>query len=110
VEKEYALFLIQNESFKSSSLRTTYGVNEMNVVVKGVQKQVLDAMIEKGYASTQSEAIRLALFWFGQSKLNLDELAVKKMEKLHKEIKSSKRKVYSLDEMIKMHPEYKTLK
>jgi len=82
----------------------------MNVIVKGAPKQVLDLMLAKGYASTQSEAIRLALFWFGQSKLDLDELAAKKMDKIHKEIKSGKRKVYSLDEMIKMHPEFKALK
>lgn len=60
--------------------------------------------------STQSEAIRLALFWFAESKLNEDELAAKKMEKIHKEIKKGKRKVYTLDEMIKTHPEYKILK
>jgi len=106
VQKEHDSNLIQNESFKSSSFQS----NIMNVVVKGAPKQVLDSMLAKGYASTQSEAIRLALFWFGQSKLNEDELAAKKMEKLHKEIKSGKRKVYSLDEMIKIHPEYKMLK
>ena len=110
MQKARDSFLIQNESFKSSSFHTTFGVSEMNVVVKGAPKQVLETMLKCGYASTQSEAIRLALFWFGQSKLNQDELAAKKMDKIYKDIKSGKRKTYTLDEMIKTHPEFKALK
>lgn len=105
MQKEHDSLLIQNESFKSSSFQS----NSMNVVVKGVPKQVLEEMLAKGYASTQSEAIRLALFWFGQSRLNLDELAAKKMDKLYADIKSGKRKTYTLKQMVQKYPEFKEL-
>ncbi len=82
----------------------------MNVVVKGATKQILDEMLKKGYASTNSEAIRLALFWFDKSQLAQDERAAKKIEKIHKRIKEGKEKTISLDEMAKEFPEFRGLK
>ncbi|VVB74963.1 Uncharacterised protein [uncultured archaeon] len=81
----------------------------MNVNLRGATKQVLDIMIEKGFAATQSEAIRLAVFWFGQNKLEENELAAKKMAKIHAQIKSGKHKVVSAKKAAKMYPELKKL-
>jgi hypothetical protein len=102
-------FLIQNESFKSSLFNNIYSEFEMNVVIEGASKQVLEAMLKNGYASTQSEAIRLALFWFGQSKLNQDELAAQKMDKIYADIKSGKMKTHPLKQMVRKYPEFKEL-
>jgi hypothetical protein len=102
-------FLIQNESFKSSLFNNIYSEFEMNVVIEGAPKQVLEAMLKNGYASTQSEAIRLALFWFGQSRLNQDELAAQKMDKIYADIKSGKIKTLPLKQMARKYPEFKEL-
>ena len=101
--------MIQNEAFKYSLFQSINSEFNMNVSIKGTSKQVLDTMIKQGYASTQSEAIRLALFWFDQSKLNQNELAVKKITKIHKEIKKGKRKTLSLKQVTKTNPEFKEL-
>ena len=81
----------------------------MNVVLRGMPKEIVEKMITVGYASTQSEAIRLAIFWFGKEHLNEDELAAKKMDKIYKDYKEGKLKTYSMKEYAKKHPEFKEL-
>ena len=39
----------------------------MNVILRGETKSILESMVNLGYANTQSEAIRLAILWFGQN-------------------------------------------
>ena len=38
----------------------------MNVTLRGRVSQVLDFLVEKGYANTKSEAIRLAILNYGE--------------------------------------------
>jgi hypothetical protein len=103
-----ALFLIRFESFLNHSIYSVFS-GFMNVVLKGIPKQTIDAMVKLGYATTQSEAIRLAVFWFGKEHLDLDELAARKLDKLYKEHKAGNRKEYSAKEMAKKFPELKEL-
>lgn len=81
----------------------------MNVILRGETKSILESMVNLGYANTQSEAIRLAILWFGKEQLSEDELVAKKMLQIHKEIKEGKMKTYSLEETIKNYPEFAKL-
>ena len=52
----------------------------MNVTLRGRIRQILDSMVEEGYANTKSEAIRLAILNFGEEHIN-EEIMIK--EKLN---------------------------
>ncbi len=81
----------------------------LNVVLRGVSREVLEKMISRGYANTQSEAIRLAVISFGKNEQILDELAAKNAEKINSEIKRGRHKVLSVKQLSKKHPEFRVL-
>ena len=71
----------------------------INIELKGYTAEVINKMLDDGYAKTKTEAIRLALFEFDQvHKLTEEELYAKAAQKLLKDIKSGKEKTsrYSL--------------
>lgn len=63
----------------------------MNVVLKGVADEILEKMIDKGYATTKSEAIRLALITFDKENLTENELVTRKLDEIDYQIKKNKR-------------------
>ncbi|PJA21309.1 MAG: hypothetical protein COX63_00225 [Candidatus Diapherotrites archaeon CG_4_10_14_0_2_um_filter_31_5] len=65
----------------------------MNVVLRGKSKEIVETMVEEGYANSQSEAIRLAVIDFGQKHLSEVELVNRKLDKLNKEIEEGKSKL-----------------
>ena len=65
----------------------------MNVILRGRTKQVLENMVEEGYANTQSEAVRLAVIQFGKEHFSEVELVNRKLDKLNKDIDEGKSKL-----------------
>jgi len=63
----------------------------MNVDFRGKTKQILESMVEEGYANTQSEAARLAIIQFGEEHFNEVELVNRKLDRLNREIEEGKR-------------------
>ncbi len=72
----------------------------MNVILKGKTKAIAEAMVEEGYANTQSEAIRLALVDFEQRHLGEVELVNLKLDHIDHAIKAGKRKLLNVDEAL----------
>lgn len=72
----------------------------MNVDLRGKTKAIAQTMVEKGYASTQSEAIRLALFSFEKEHLSEVELVNKKLDRIDDLIKQGKRKSLTAEEAL----------
>ena len=72
----------------------------MNVDFKGRTKQILQTMVEDGYANTQSEAARLAVIQFGEGHFNEVELVNKKLDRIDQDIKAGKRKLLNADQAI----------
>ncbi|MDE1871227.1 MAG: hypothetical protein KGI06_03230 [Candidatus Micrarchaeota archaeon] len=65
----------------------------INIELKGYVAEVVDKMLEDGYAKTKTEAIRLALFEFDRiHKLTEEELYANAVQKMLKDIKSGKEK------------------
>ncbi len=68
-------------------------MSNINIELKGYTAEVVEKMLEDGYAKTKTEAIRLALFEFDQiHKLTEEELYAKATDKILKDIKSGKEK------------------
>ena len=72
----------------------------MNVTFRGRTKEVLENMVEEGYANTQSEAARLAIIQFGEEHFNEVELVNRKLDKIDQDIKSGKRKLLNADQAL----------
>lgn len=72
----------------------------MNVILRGKTKTVLETMVQKGYANTLSEAIRLAIINFGEKHLSEEELVNKKLDYIDAQIKQGKRKLLSADKAL----------
>jgi len=72
----------------------------MNVDFRGRTKQILESMVEKGYANTQSEAARLAIVQFGEEHFNEVELVNKKLDRIDQDIKAGKRKLLNADQAL----------
>ena len=65
----------------------------INIELKGYVAEVIEKMVNDGYAKTRTEAIRLALFEFDQiHKLTEDELYSKAAQKMLGDIRSGKEK------------------
>lgn len=84
----------------------------INLKLTGVPERAIDQFIDMGYASSKTEAIRFAILRTledikKQEKEN--ELVIRKMQQIDKEIAEGKRKVYTLDEAIQECPELKEL-
>ncbi len=65
----------------------------MNVTLRGRVQQILDMMIEEGYANTKSEAIRLAILDFGEKRVNEGLLVKGKLDLIDNEIRGGRRRV-----------------
>ncbi len=65
----------------------------MNVTLRGRVQQILDIMIEEGYANTKSEAIRLAILDFGEKRANEWLLVKEKLDTIDNEIREGRRQV-----------------
>lgn len=72
----------------------------MNVDFRGRTKQILENMVEEGYANTQSEAARLAIVQFGEEHFNEVELVNRKLDKIDQDIKVGKRKLLNADQAL----------
>jgi len=79
----------------------------MNVVLRGITKDYLNLMVEEGYANTESEAIRLAIVYFGKEHLNKEiELINKKLDYIDAEAKAGRRKVLDSKEALGEYEKY----
>ncbi|MFA4856079.1 MAG: hypothetical protein WC634_05870 [archaeon] len=78
----------------------------MNVTFRGRTKEVLESMVEKGYANTQSEAARLAVIQFGEEHFDEVALVNRKLDKIDREIKAGKRKLLNADEALGSYAKY----
>ena len=68
-------------------------MSNINIELKGYVAEVIEKMVDDGYAKTKTEAIRLALFEFDQiHKLTEDELYEKATQKMLSDIRSGKEK------------------
>ena len=64
-------------------------MSNINIELRGYTADIIDKMLDDGYAKTKTEAIRLALFEFDQiHKLTEEELYAKAAQKMLKDIKS----------------------
>jgi len=78
----------------------------MNVLLRGVTKNILDRMVEEGYANTQSEAIRLAINWFGKEYLSAEEQINAKLDKIDADVDKGKIKLLSEYEALGEYAKY----
>jgi len=78
----------------------------MNVILRGRTKEIVENMVEEGYANSQSEAVRMAIVDFGQHHLNEVELVNRKLDRLDNEIKTGKRKLLSPKEALGEYAKY----
>ncbi len=78
----------------------------MNVILYGKTKEIVTAMVEEGYANTQSEAIRLAIVNFGQE--NFDEVGAvnRKLDRIDRSVREGKRRVLNADEALGKYSKY----
>ncbi|MCD6229312.1 MAG: hypothetical protein J7K00_00730 [Candidatus Diapherotrites archaeon] len=72
----------------------------MNILLRGKSKQIIDSMVEEGYANTKSEAIRMTIINFGEDYLNEIKSVNKKLDKLDKDIDSGKRKLLDVNQAL----------
>ena len=85
-------------------------VTTMNVHAKftGEVAETIEEIINRGRAATRTEAIRLAILDYREhhlmSEAEMDRLAVKKMQKIDKEIDEGKRKVLNNEDILKKYP------
>ena len=72
----------------------------MNVILRGRTKEIVENMVEEGYANSQSEAVRMAIVDFGQHHLSEAELVNRKLDRIDQDIKAGKRKLLNADEAL----------
>ncbi len=72
----------------------------MNVILRGRTKEIVENMVEEGYANSQSEAVRMAIVDFSQHHLSEAELVNKKLDRIDQDIKAGKRKLLNADEAL----------
>jgi len=65
----------------------------MNVILRGMTKQIVEEMVKAGYANTQSEAIRLSIINFRQNRMSEEELVNKKLDRIDEQVRAGKRKL-----------------
>ncbi|MBI4361261.1 hypothetical protein HY572_05820 [Candidatus Micrarchaeota archaeon] len=76
-------------------------LSDMNVILRGKTKDIVKDMVAKGFANSQSEAIRLAIISFGEKRF-LDETALvnAKLDRIDRDIASGKRKLLAADQAL----------
>ena len=72
----------------------------MNVDFRGRTKQILENMVEEGFANTQSEAARLAIIQFGEEHFSEMDLVNRKLDRIDQDIKTGKRKLLNADQAL----------
>ncbi|MFH1545589.1 MAG: hypothetical protein ABIE23_05920 [archaeon] len=72
----------------------------MNVDFRGRTKQILENMVEEGYANTQSEAARLAIVQFGEEHFSEVEIVNRKLDRIDQDIKAGRRKLLNNDQAL----------
>ncbi|MDE1823244.1 MAG: hypothetical protein KGI00_04335 [Candidatus Micrarchaeota archaeon] len=78
----------------------------MKINLGGKTRKVLYSMIKEGYASTESEAIRLAIFNFWKSRIKEEISVKKKLDRIDRQIKEGKRKVLNSKEALGVYAKY----
>ncbi len=78
----------------------------MNVILRGRTKEILETMVEEGFANSQSEAIRMAIVDFGQHYLSETELVNRKLDLIDQGIKTGKRKLLGAGQALGRHSKY----
>ena len=78
----------------------------MNIVLRGRIKQILESMVEEGFANTRSEAVRLAVISFGEEHFSEEELVNRKLDVLDGKIKEGKRKLLNADQALGSYSKY----
>ncbi|HIH15906.1 MAG TPA: hypothetical protein HA252_00690 [Candidatus Diapherotrites archaeon] len=78
----------------------------MNVALRGKTKQILETMVQDGYANTQSEAIRLAIVHFGNEYLDEETLVNRKLDAIDKEISEGKRRLLTPEQALGAHAKH----
>ena len=85
-------------------------MGETLVRLEGSQEVIVDKLTKSGLYKTRSEVIRAGIMELGKHykvfknfKEIEDELAVRKMEKIWKEVKEGKRKVFTEEEVKKKY-------
>ncbi len=73
---------------------------QLNVILRGVAKEILESMVKEGYANTQSEAIRLAIINFGKEHLSEEELVKRKIDFIESQVKAGKRKELNAEQAL----------
>lgn len=85
----------------------------MNITLKleGFPEEVINEMLNKKIATNKTEAIRVAIMDYNEhhklkniSEYQTEELAIKKMQQIDKEIEQGKRKVITSEEFYKKYP------
>jgi len=81
----------------------------INLKLNGVAENIVQEMITQGYAGSKTEAIRMALVSFKDKFLDKkeleNELVVRKMSQIDKEINDGKIKLVSAKDAAKKYPE-----
>ena len=81
----------------------------MNVTITGITEKILNKMIAEGYASTKSEAIRLAIISFEKEKqYRENEIVNKKLDYIDKQVNFGKRKTQTPKEALGKYEKYIT--
>lgn len=68
--------------------------------------QILDSMVEEGYANTKSEAIRLAILSFGERYIGEEVLVAEKLDRIDGEVKAGKRRILTSKEALGSYAKY----
>ena len=73
----------------------------MNVILRGKVKEIVESMVDLGYANSQSEAIRMAILNFGQRTFGEEELRLvnKGVKAEMNEIRAGKLKTKSIGKL-----------
>ena len=78
----------------------------MNVALRGKTKEIVETMVEEGYANTQSEAVRLAIIKFGEEHLGEEEMVSNKLDRIDAQISSGKRKLLNAKQALGVHAKH----
>jgi len=78
----------------------------MNVILRGKTEEILNNMVEDGYANSKSEAIRLAIINFGRENFDETEKVNRKLDRLNDEIKTGKSRLLNPKEALGKHAKW----
>ncbi len=78
----------------------------MNVPLRGRAMQIVEKMVETGFANTKSEAIRLAVNKFGLDNFAEDELVRLKMDFVDAQVKEGKRRLLNSEQALGEYAKY----